>query len=159
MEKLAYEMVELLRAKGVTLCAVESATGGLISHLITGVPGCSDVYMGSVTSYSNDLKMDIVGVKAATLEKYGAVSAPVARQMALGGKRLLGVDICIADTGIAGPTGATAGKPVGLFYIGLANADGVKSRKHIFNGTREENKMAAAKAALKWVAEYLRGLG
>jgi nicotinamide-nucleotide amidase len=157
MEEIARWVVVLLKEKGLTLCAVESATGGLISHLITGVPGCSDVYLGSVTSYANTVKSNVIGVKTAALEKYGAVSAPVARQMASGGRKLLGADICIADTGIAGPAGATKGKPAGLFYIGLATADGVRSRKHLFTGTRDENKLAAAQAALEWVAEYLRG--
>ncbi len=159
MEALVHEIIFKLRVKGLTLGAVESATGGLISHLITGVPGCSTSYLGSIISYSNSVKISVVGVKAATIDKYGAVSAPVARQMADGGRRVLGVDICVADTGIAGPTGATLEKPVGLFYIGLADAGGVHSRRHVFNGTRDENKISASMAALVWVAEYLKGLG
>jgi PncC family amidohydrolase len=99
-----------------------------------------------------------VGVKEATLQKYGAVSSQVAKEMAKGGKKALDVDICIADTGIAGPTGATAGKPRGLFYIGLADKDGTFSRKHVFRGTREENKQQAAQAALRWVKKYLISL-
>lgn len=155
MDPVAYEIVERLRKKRLTLGAVESATGGLISHLITNVPGASDVYLGSITSYSNDVKIKVVGVRPATLEKYGAVSAPVARQMASGGRKVLGVDICIADTGIAGPTGATPGKPVGLFYIGLSHQGGTFSRKHLFKGTREQNKQSAAREALKWVREWV----
>jgi nicotinamide-nucleotide amidase len=158
MENIAQELVNLLREKRLTLGVVESATGGLISHLITNVPGASDVYLGSITSYSNDVKIRVVGVKAATIEKYGAVSAQVARQMAAGGRKVLGVDICVADTGIAGPAGATPGKPVGLFYFGLSHAGGTFSRKHLFNGTREENKMSAAVAALGWVREWLSKL-
>lgn len=154
MEKIAQEIIDILRKKGLTLGAVESATGGLISHLVTGVPGSSDVYLGSITSYSNEVKIKVVGVKPATLEQYGAVSAQVARQMASGGRKVLNVDICIADTGIAGPTGATPGKPVGLFYIGLSHKDGTFSRKHLFKGTREQNKLTAALEALKWVREY-----
>ena len=158
MENIAQELVNLLREKRLTLGVVESATGGLISHLITNVPGASDVYLGSITSYSNDVKIRVVGVKAATIEKYGAVSAQVARQMAAGGRKVLGVDICVADTGIAGPTGATPTKPVGLFYIGLSHAGGINSRKHLFTGTREENKLSAALAALGWVGEWLSKL-
>jgi len=91
-----HEIGELLRRKGLTLGTVESATGGLISHLITNVPGSSDYFNGSVTSYSNEVKTDIIGVRAEILEKYGAVSSQVAEEMASGGRKLLAVDICIA---------------------------------------------------------------
>ncbi len=158
MAAIEFEIGEQLRRRGLTLGAVESATGGLISHLVTNVPGSSDYYKGSVTSYSNEVKVGLVGVKPETLQKYGAVSTQVAEEMAAGGQKLLGVDICIADTGIAGPGGATPGKPVGLFYLGLAHAGGVASRRHEFYGTREENKRRAAEAALAWVKEYLSGL-
>jgi len=152
---LEYEVGELLKRRGLTLGTVESATGGLISHLVTNVPGSSGYYMGSVTSYSNEIKMKVIGVKRATLEKYGSVSPQVAEEMAAGGRKLLGVDICVADTGIAGPGGATEGKAVGLFYIGLAHGGEVSSRRYEFHGSREENKRAAAEAALGWVKEYL----
>ena len=158
MASLEQEVGELLRKKKLWLGAVESATGGLISHLITNVPGSSDYYLGSITSYSNGVKIKVVGVKQETIEKYGAVSHQVAEQMAQGGRKVLGADICLADTGIAGPTGATPGKPVGLFYIGLSHKDGTFSRKHIFQGTREQNKRLAAKAALAWLKEYLLSL-
>jgi nicotinamide-nucleotide amidase len=153
-----YEIGELLKLKGLTLGVVESATGGLVSHLVTGVPGSSDYFKGSVTSYSNEVKMNLIGVRAATLKKYGAVSPQVAVEMAAGGRKLLGVDICLADTGIAGPGGATPGKPVGLFYIGLAHKDGVFSRKYEFHGDRTQNKQSAAEAALSWLKEYLLSL-
>jgi nicotinamide-nucleotide amidase len=159
MDTLAVQTGELLKKYKLTLGVVESATGGLISHFITNVPGSSDYYQGSITSYSNEIKMKIVGVKGETLEKYGAVSSQVAQEMAEGGRKALGVDICIADTGIAGPTGATPGKPVGLFYIGLATQAGTFNRKHIFKGTREQNKEQAANTALTWLKEYLLDLG
>jgi PncC family amidohydrolase len=155
MVALNEELGKLLREKGLTLGAVESATGGLIAHLITEVPGSSDYFKGSVTAYSNEVKAGVVGVDTSLIERYGAVSPEVAEAMALGGRKLLGVDICLADTGIAGPGGATAGKPVGLFYLGLAHARGAQTRKHVFNGSRAENKQAAAQAALKWLKEYL----
>jgi nicotinamide-nucleotide amidase len=158
MLPLAQEIGNLLREHHLTLGAVESATGGLISHLLTNVSGSSDYYQGSITSYSNEIKMKLVGVKPETLKKYGAVSAEVAREMAEGGRRVLGTDICIADTGIAGPAGATAGKPVGLFYLGLSHQGGNYSRKHIFQGSREYNKEQAAFAALSWLKEYLCSL-
>jgi len=150
-----YEIGDLLRGKGLTMGTVESGTGGLISHIITNVPGSSDYFKGSVVSYANETKIKVVGVKAATLERYGAVSPQVAEEMAEGGRKLLNADICVADTGIAGPGGATPGKPVGLFYIGLAHKDGVYTRKLELRGTREENKQGAAEAALGWVREYL----
>lgn len=155
MEGLAEQIGILLKQKGLTLGAVESATGGLISHLITNVSGSSEYFKGSVTSYSNEIKIKVIGVEAADIEQYGAVSSRVAGQMASGGRRLLNVDICIADTGIAGPTGATADKPVGLFYLGLSYADSTFTRKHIFKGNREQNKEAAAVAALVWVKDIL----
>jgi PncC family amidohydrolase len=155
---LEQEIGNLLREEGLTLGAVESATGGLISHLITNVPGSSDYFKGAVTAYANETKMNVIGVKPATLKRYGSVSPQVAEEMAAGGKRVLAVDICLADTGIAGPGGATPGKAVGLFYLGMANREGVFNRKHEFRGNREQNKRAAAEAALGWLKEYLISL-
>jgi PncC family amidohydrolase len=152
------EVVDLLRQRGLTLGIVESATGGLISHLITNVSGSSDYYMGSITAYSNEAKIKIVGVKADTIDKYGAVSPQVAEEMAGGGRTVLACDVCIADTGIAGPTGATQEKPVGLFYIGLSHPGGTYSQKHVFQGDREQNKRQAAVAALGWLKDYLMSL-
>lgn len=155
MTGLAQEIGNLLRQRGLTLGIVESATGGLISHLITDVPGSSDYFQGSITAYSNEVKIEVVGVTADTIDKYGAVSSQVAEEMAQGGCRVLASDICIADTGIAGPTGATAEKPVGLFYIGLSHRGKAYSRKHCFQGDRVHNKQQAAQAALDWLIEYL----
>ncbi|MBA7470561.1 Nicotinamide-nucleotide amidohydrolase PncC [subsurface metagenome] len=158
MTSLEQKVGNLLRQKGLTLGTVESATGGLISHLITNVPGSSDYYKGSVTAYSNEVKIKVVGVKEATINKYGAVSQQVAEEMAHGGRKVLAVDICLADTGIAGPTGATLEKPLGLFYIGLSHQAGTYSRKHNFQGNREQNKVSAAEVALGWLKEYLINL-
>jgi len=158
MVNLEQEVGNLLRQKGLTLGVVESATGGLISHLITNVPGSSDYYKGSVTAYSNETKIKVVGVKEDIINQYGAVSYQVAEEMAQGGRKALGTDICLADTGIAGPTGATQEKPVGLFYIGLSHKSGTYSQKHIFGGNREQNKRSAAEAALVWLKEYLLSL-
>jgi len=158
MTSLEKEVGNILRQKGLTLGVVESATGGLISHLITNVPGSSDYYQGSITAYSNEVKSKVVGVKADTINQYGAVSHQVAEEMAQGGRKALAVDICLADTGIAGPGGVTPGKPVGLFYIGLSHQAGTYSRKHHFHGGREQNKHSAAEAALGWLKEYLISL-
>ncbi len=158
MASIEQDVGNLLRQKGLTLGAVESATGGLISHLVTNVPGSSDYYKGSVTAYSNEVKIKVVGVKEETINKYGAVSPQVAEEMAQGGRKVLAVNICLADTGIAGPTGATPGKPVGFFYIGLSHQTGTYSQKHTFQGDREQNKLHAAQAALGWLKEYLLSL-
>jgi nicotinamide-nucleotide amidase len=155
MENLAKEIGRLLKERKLTLGLVESATGGLISHLITGVDGSSDYYRGSVTAYDNEIKTGLVGVKKATLNRHGAVSPQVAEEMAQGGQKLLGVDICLADTGIAGPGGATPDKPVGLFYLGLSHTGITYSQKHHFTGNRDENKFSATTAALNWLREYL----
>jgi nicotinamide-nucleotide amidase len=155
---LEQEVGNLLRKKGLTLGVVESASGGLLSHRITNVPGSSDYYKGSVTAYSNEVKSKVVGVRENTINRYGAVSPQVAEEMAKDGRKILAVDICLADTGIAGPSGATPEKPVGLFYIGLSHKGGTFSRKHNFQGEREQNKQNAAEAALSWLKEYLLSL-
>ena len=158
MDNMAAEIINIMREKKLTLGTVESATGGLIAHMITNVPGSSDVFQGSIVCYSNQIKIKIVGVKEATLQESAAVSGQVARAMAKRGRKVLGVDICVADTGIAGPGGATPGKPVGLFYLGLSHKDGTFTQKHIFKGIREENKQQAARTALMRVREYLDSL-
>src|SRR4030043_690908 len=138
MATLQDEIAQLLReyqaktGKLLTIGTVESAPGGRMSDKITNVPGSSDYYKGSIISYSNEAKTDIVGVKKQTLKKHGAVSSQTAIEMAEGGRKLLKVDICISDTGIAGPTGAAPGKPVGLFYVGLSAKDSSLAKEHHF---------------------------
>jgi nicotinamide-nucleotide amidase len=162
MTTLQDEIAQLLRkyqaktGKLLTIGTVESATGGRISDKITNVPGSSDYYKGSIVSYSNEAKTDIVGVKKQTLKKHGAVSPQTAIEMAKGGRKLLEVDICISNTGIAGPTGATPGKPVGLFYLGLSAKDSSLAKEHHFHGNREENKQKAAEMALTLLKDYLQ---
>ena len=155
MQDLVKEVGELLRSKGLSLGLVESATGGLISDHITDVAGSSDYYNGSITTYGNRAKIELAGVSQESLEKYGAVSPQVAEEMASGGRQALAADICLSDSGIAGPGGTTGDKPVGLFYIGLASRDRTDSRRYIFSGNRQQNKQQAAEAALKWLKEYL----
>jgi nicotinamide-nucleotide amidase len=158
MQEIAKEIGVLLQEHGLWLASAESATGGLISSLLTDVPGSSEYFQGGIVSYSNQTKIKLLGVKRETLDTHGAVSAQVAEEMALGGCQVLGADICIADTGIAGPTGATVNKPLGLFYLGLAYHGKSMNRKHIFSGNREQNRSAAALTALSWLKEYLSGL-
>jgi len=161
MAELEAEIARLIReyqaktGKQLTIGTVESATGGRIADRITNVPGSSDYFKGSVVAYSNEAKAALLGVKKATLENYGAVSEQTAREMARGGRKLLDVDVCVSDTGIAGPSGASPEKPVGLFYLGLAAKDGRLSRKHVFQGNREGNKRDAAEAALDMLKQYL----
>ena len=159
MVNIEQEIGDLLKKHHLTVGTIESATGGLIAHLITSVPGSSEYYLGSIVSYTNAVKTALVKVKPETLEKYGAVSSQVAEEMAEGGRRVLGVDICISDTGIAGPTGASKNKPLGLFYLGLATKEGVLNRKHLYTGNRQQNQSMAAQAALNWLKEYLSDYG
>ena len=158
MDRLAEEIGALLRENKLTLGVIESATGGLISHRITNVPGSSDYYKGSVTAYSNEVKIRVVGVEQHTIEDHGSGSSQTVEEMAEGGRRLLAADICLSDTGIAGPTGATPEKPLGLFHIGLSSKSGTRSQRHVFHGSREKNKHSAAEAALNMLKEYLLGL-
>jgi nicotinamide-nucleotide amidase len=156
-QSLIEEIAAALKERGLTLATVESATGGLIAQRITGLPGSSEFFRGAVVSYSNEVKTGVVGVSAEAIYEYGAVSPQVAEAMATGGRKLLGADICISDTGIAGPGGATESKPVGLFYLGLASPDGVDNRRHVFSGDRQTNRQQAADTALLWLREYLLG--
>ena len=162
MAELEAEIARLIReyqaktGKLLTIGTVESATGGRIADRITNVPGSSDYFKGSVVAYSNEVKIALLGVKRKTLENYGAVSEQTALEMARGGKKLLNVDICVSDTGIAGPSGATPEKPLGLFYIGLATRDESFSQKHAFPGNREGNKRDAAEAALNMLKQWLK---
>ena len=161
MSEQTVQIGELLRAyeartgRLLTIGTAESATGGRVSDQITDTPGSSHYFRGAVVAYRNDVKMALLGVKRETIDTHGAVSAETAIEMARGGRRLLGVDVCLSDTGIAGPAGATPEKPVGLFYLGLAAGDASLTEKHIFTGDREENKRAAVQAALTMLKEFL----
>ena len=161
MAELEAEIARLIReyqaktGRSLTIGAVESATGGRIADRITNVPGSSDYFKGSVVAYSNEAKIALLGVKKVTIENYGAVSEQTALEMAQGGRKLLDVDICVSDTGIAGPARDASGKPVGLFYLGLAARDAAMSQKHVFPGSREDNKRDAAEAVLNMLKQYL----
>lgn len=142
--------------KGVrTLATAESATAGRIADVLTDVPGSSEYVCGGIVAYSNDAKMRLLGVRASSLSEYGAVSEEVACEMAEGGRRMLNADVCVSDSGIAGPGGATATKPVGLFYIALATSTGCRPHEFHFHGDRFHNKEAALEAALTLLRDYL----
>lgn len=138
----------LLRQRGLTMSSAESCTGGLIGHLLTEIPGSSDYYRGGLISYSDDLKQSELGVDSATLEHHGAVSAQTCIAMAEGARKRYGTDLAIAVTGIAGPGGGSAAKPVGLTYVAVADAAGHEVQRHQWFGDRHANKVASAGAAL-----------
>jgi PncC family amidohydrolase len=153
--RLEEEIAVLLREHGLTIAVAESASGGLLSHLITNIAGSSDYFKGSVVAYNNDIKVRVLGVSRKTLKRYGAVSYQTAEEMAQGVRRLMNANIGLSVTGIAGPTGATPQKPVGLFYIGIASDLGTRVVEHIFAGDRLQNKKSAAETALIMLKEHL----
>ena len=152
------EVVRLLAERGATLALAESCSGGLIGHRISNVPGCSAHFRGGIVAYSNDGKQSLLGVSAATLAAHGAVSEVTAEEMAVGARRALGADIALAVTGIAGPDGGTAEKPVGTVCFGMASDAGTISRRHKLWGGREWIKLLASQIALDWARRRLLGL-
>ena len=139
---------QLLLKKKKTVSTAESCTGGYIAHLITGIPGSSDYFEGSVVSYSNRIKSELLGVRPGTLEKHGAVSREVVTEMAEGAKKKLKTDYCLAVSGIAGPTGGTKEKPVGTVWIALAEPGSTETRLFHFGEHRGRNIRRSALAAL-----------
>jgi len=137
-----------LTAKKKTIAIAESCTGGLVSHRITNVSGSSRYFKMAVVAYSNGIKEDVLGVSRKLLTKYGAVSRKVALEMAKGMKYLASSDIALAITGIAGPTGTTRSKPVGLVYVALVTDKKRIAKELRFKGSREEIKFQASQAAL-----------
>lgn len=144
-----------LRERGWTLATAESCSGGLISHRITNVSGSSRYFLGGVVSYSNGAKVKLLNVRPESLESYGAVSEQVAREMAEGARNFFGADLALAVTGIAGPGGGTAEKPVGLVYMAVASTSGTKVDHRHFRGDRESIKAQTADHALNLLMESL----
>ncbi len=154
---LEEEIIGLLVESGKTLAVAESCTGGLIGHRLTQVSGSSAAFLGGVIAYHNSVKEKTLGVPADVLEREGAVSEATAAAMAEGVRRLLGADIALAVTGIAGPTGGTEERPVGLTYVALSTApDVLTCERHLWQGKREENKESSATAALSLLERHLR---
>jgi PncC family amidohydrolase len=148
MVNVAKNLVELLSARNLVCATAESCTGGGVAAAITGIPGSSAVFSGSVVSYSNDVKRDVLGVDADTLAKHGAVSAETARQMAASVRSIMKCDLAVSLTGIAGPGGGSEEKPVGLVWFALADRTGTRAEKAIFPGDREEVRRQAVIHAL-----------
>ncbi len=151
------ELLTLLRSRELTIGFAESCTGGLLSATLTSLPGVSDVFMGSVVSYSYEAKMDLLGVQANALKNEGAVSEAVALQMAQGARKQLKVGIALAITGIAGPTGGTLDKPVGTVCFATSGPGLAESaiRKH-FSGNRAEVREASVHFALEYLILALK---
>lgn len=147
MEKVG-ELVEALIDGGLTIATAESCTGGLVAAALTDVPGVSQCFAGGVVSYANEAKMRLLGVSESILADFGAVSAECAKAMASGAREQFGTDWAISTTGIAGPGGATPGKPVGLVFIGIAGPSGVTAEKKLFGGDRAAVRAAAVEAAI-----------
>jgi len=150
-ETLEDAVGRLLIERGLTLATAESCTGGLLGNRITNVAGSSEYYLGGIVSYSDAAKMNLLGVSQETLKEFGAVSEETAQEMALGARRVLQSDVGVSITGIAGPTGGTEDKPVGLVYIAVDVAGDVAVRKFVFSEDRRYNKELSAQAALNLV--------
>lgn len=151
----ARAVIERARAYGATIATAESLTGGGICAAMTSVPGSSSVVAGALVTYSCDAKRTLLHVDGHVLEEEGAVSAGSARQMACGARERLGVDVAVSATGIAGPTGAEPGKPIGTVFLGIATAQGSDVRRFAFEGDREAVRFATVEAALDLLLEAL----
>ena len=149
------ELIKTLSSRHLTVATAESCTGGLIAKLITDVPGASDVYMGGVVSYSNDVKSNVLGVDRDVLAAHGAVSEPVALAMADGARRVCGADIAVSTTGVAGPGGGSAEKPVGTVWVAVSSDNVRRAVKlsHPETWTREEIRESSARYALGLITD------
>ena len=144
----AERLVAKLKERGLTCATAESCTGGSVGGAITAVPGSSAVFLGGVISYANEVKRDVLGVPQEILDTHGAVSPECAERMATGARHLLKTDLAVSLTGIAGPDGGSAEKPVGLVWFGLATKDGVRTEKKVFAGDRAAVRAQAVDHAL-----------
>jgi len=145
----------LLKEKNLTVATAESCTGGLIAHTLTNISGSSDYFDRGIVSYSNTAKTELLRVPENILKKYGAVSKQVAKIMAESIRIKSNVDLGIATTGIAGPTGGTKEKPVGLVFIAISTSQGTYIRRYQFSGNRLENKEYTCNAALWMVLDHI----
>jgi PncC family amidohydrolase len=154
---LAERLQAVALAAGATVSVAESCTGGLVAAAITAVPGSSGYFLGGVVSYADEAKRDVLGVEPAVLAAHGAVSAQTARAMAEGARAQFGTTVAASVTGIAGPDGGSAEKPVGLTYIGIADANGVDVRRVVWPGDRASNRRDSAAAVLEGLLGRLEG--
>lgn len=140
------KLFEAYKEKGLTLGSVESMTGGLFSAKFTEIPGVSAVFKGGIITYSVEEKINIVGVKKETIEKFGVVSEEVAKEMAELGRKLLNVDVCVSVTGNAGPTCEPGGKPVGCYYVGVSTKNGTSVKGYLKAQKRNKVRNSAVLA-------------
>ncbi len=155
-ETIQYRLGKLFKQNKLSLSAVESCTGGLISKMITEVPGSSIYFKGGLTAYSNEIKLNVLGIKKKTLSSFGVVSPQCAFEMAHRAKKIFKTDFNISTTGIAGPSGATAKKPIGLVYFGLATPTEIKTYKKLFKGDRKHIQKQAANFALNLIFKNIK---
>ena len=156
MKTIAKKLGILLSKRGKTLSTAESCTGGLIAKTITDIPGSSRYFAGGVVSYSNEIKSKVLRVGRVLLEKHGAVSEEAALAMAKGVQALMHTDCAIAVTGIAGPDGGSAKKPVGLVYIAVANGKDIEVKRYVFHKDREGNRKETTAAAINMLLQKLQ---
>jgi PncC family amidohydrolase len=152
---LADEIGTLLKSRGITIAVAESCTGGKLGDMITDVPGSSDYFLGGIVSYSNRVKMELLGVDKGILDSEGAVSEAVALLMAAGVRRELHADIGVSITGIAGPAGGTVAKPVGLVFIAVSSNKDSVCLRNLFVGSRTDVKTRSAVKALEMIKDFL----
>jgi len=157
LTELSRTIGALLREQGRTLALAESCTGGLMAAAMVDIPGSSDYFDSGVVSYSNQAKLELLGVDGRIIEEHGAVSRECATAMAEGIREARKVDISLSVTGIAGPGGERPGKPVGTVYIALASGRGTEVKRHHFQGCRTEVREQSARAALLMLREHLEG--
>ena len=153
------EIISKLIENNITISTAESCTGGSLGKIITSVPGASSIYGYGFITYANEAKEKILGVSHETLEKHGAVSPDTALQMAKGAREVSGSDIAVSVTGIAGPGGGTAEKPVGLVYIAISDKDGEEHRRLNLSGNRDEVRAKTCDEVFKLIAERISGTG
>jgi PncC family amidohydrolase len=153
---LEFRVYSIFTRRKKTLAVAESCTGGLVSHLLTSVPGSSKYFLGAIVAYSNNVKVSQLAVPKNLIMKHGAVSSEVARKIAENVRRKLGSDVGAGVTGIAGPTGGTAAKPVGLAYIAVATKARTVVKRVMFKGNRGTLKRKFAEAVLRLVVNSMR---
>jgi len=155
MRELVEKLSTALKERGLTMTAAESCTGGMIAAAMTDRAGSSEVFERGFVTYSNNSKIEMLGVPAATLEKHGAVSVETVEAMVQGALAHSRANVAVAVTGIAGPSGGTAGKPVGLVYIGWGAKNGIKVKEHHFAGDRAAIRKQTVEAALGHLINFL----
>lgn len=153
---LQEQVAKVFTSKKLKLAVAESCTGGNLAHTLTALAGASEYFLGGIVAYANDVKCNVLGVKAEDIKDHGAVSEQVATQMALGALNITGADYAVATTGVAGPTGGTKEKPVGTVWIAVAGKNMVTAQKFLFSNTRERNIGRATAKALQMLLDEVK---